>query len=70
MNEMMSGMPMGGGPLMMLIFIGLIVVPFWFIFKKIGYSPWLSLLMAVPLVNIAMLFFLAFSQWPAGRGQR
>ena len=36
MNEMMSGMPMGGGPLMMLIFIGLIVVPFWFIFKKIG----------------------------------
>ena len=70
MNEMMSRMPMGGGPLMMLIFVGLIVVPFWFIFKKIGYSPWFSLLMVVPLINIGVLFFLAFAQWPASRGQR
>ena len=70
MNEMMSGMAMGGGPLMMLIFVGLIVAPFWFIFKKAGYSPWLSLLMAVPLINIAALFFLAFSRWPASPGPR
>jgi len=69
MNEVMSGMSTGGGPLMMLVFIALIVVPFWFIFKKTGYSPWLSLLMVVPLLNIVMLFFLAFSQWPAGRGR-
>jgi hypothetical protein len=69
MNEMMSGMPMGGGPLMLLVFIALIVVPFWFIFKKTGYSPWLSLLMVVPLLNIVLLFFLAFSQWPASGGR-
>lgn len=70
MNEMMSGMSMSGGPLMLLAFIALIVVPFWFIFKKTGYSPWFSLLMVVPLLNIVMLFFLAFSQWPTDRGQR
>jgi len=69
MNEMMSGMSMGGGPLVMLVFLALIVVPFWFIFKKAGYSPWFSLLMVVPLLNILMLFFLAFSQWPASRGR-
>lgn len=69
MNEVISGMSTGGGPLMMLVFIALIVVPFWFIFKKTGYSPWLSLLMVVPLLNIVMLFFLAFSQWPAGGGR-
>jgi len=42
-------------------------VPFWFIFKKAGYPPWLGLLMVVPIANIAMLYFLAFSDWPGLR---
>jgi hypothetical protein len=47
----------------------LILIPHWFIFKKAGFSPWLSLLMFVPLLNIFMLYFLAFARWnvvPAG----
>jgi len=65
MNEMMSGGSMWPfGPLMMLVFAALIIVPFWFIFKKAGYPPWLGLLMGVPIVNLAMLYFLAFSDWP------
>ena len=39
------------------------ILPYWFIFKKAGFSPWLSLLMAVPLVNLAVLYVVAFSQW-------
>ena len=41
------------------------VVPFWFIFKKAGYHPALSLLMVIPLADIVMKFFLAFADWPS-----
>jgi hypothetical protein len=41
-----------------------LVVPFWQIFKKAGFSPWLSILMAIPLLNTAVLYFLAFARWP------
>jgi hypothetical protein len=39
------------------------IIPFWFIFKKAGFSPVLSLLLIIPLVNIVMLYVLAFSEW-------
>lgn len=45
------------------ITIILIFIPYWFIFKKAGFTPWLSLLMFVPLGNIVMLYVLAFSRW-------
>jgi hypothetical protein len=41
----------------------LILVPYWFIFKKAGFHPLLSLLMVIPLVNLIALYFLAFAQW-------
>lgn len=40
------------------------VVPFWRLCTRIGFSPWLSLLIIVPLVNIAFIYFLAFAEWP------
>ncbi len=58
---------MGGmGGLGFLIYVVLIVVPFWKIFERTGHPPWLSLLMAVPLVNIGLLYWLAFKEWPQG----
>jgi hypothetical protein len=33
------------------------------IWKKAGFSPWLSILMIVPLVNFIMLYVLAFIDW-------
>lgn len=42
----------------------LIVIPFWRIFSRAGFSGALSLLMFIPGVNVAMLFFLAFARWP------
>jgi len=41
------------------------VPPFWAIFKKAGFQPVFSLLILVPLVNIAVLYALAFSKWKA-----
>ncbi len=64
--QMMSDLSMQVGPfglIMCLIIVVLIILPFWFIFSKAGYSKWLSLLMVVPIVNIVMLYFLAFSTW-------
>ncbi len=51
MSGAMGDLPMQMGPfgpVMMLIFEALIVIPFWSIFKKAGYSGWLALLMLVP----------------------
>ena len=44
------------------------IIPFWRICSRVGYSPWLSLLMAIPLVNLIFIYFLAFSDWPSQKG--
>lgn len=41
----------------------IMIVPYWFIWKKAGFSPFFSLLMIVPVVNFIMLYVLAFSEW-------
>ena len=48
-----------------IIFAVIAVVPFWRLCARVGYSPWLSLLILVPLVNIIFIYFLAFSEWPS-----
>ena len=48
----------------------IIVLPYWKIFGKAGFSSWFSVLMVMPLVNIAMLFFLAFAEWPSLKQQK
>ena len=50
-------------PILALIFVVLMMIPYWMIWKKAGFSPWLSLLMLVPLVNFVMLYVLAFTEW-------
>ena len=56
--------PLGGPELFLILLIGMIaVLPFWFICKKAGFSPWLSLLMLVPFGAIILPFILAFSPW-------
>lgn len=41
----------------------LAIIPYWFIFKKAGFSPWLAILMILPLVNLIVLYVVAFSHW-------
>jgi hypothetical protein len=41
----------------------IVLIPYWFIFKKAGFSPFLALLMFLPLINIVLLYVLAFSRW-------
>ena len=57
---------MGILEILLLIIVGIIlVVPFWKIFSKAGFPGPLALLMFVSPVNIVMIFFLAFAEWPA-----
>ena len=42
-----------------------VVVPYWFIFRKAGFHPALSLLMIIPFASVIMRFFLAFADWPS-----
>jgi hypothetical protein len=52
------------------LIVGLIIVlPFWKIFTKAGFPGPLAILVIIPLVNILMIFFLAFAEWPALKGR-
>lgn len=50
-------------PLIILVCLAIIIIPFWFICKKAGFSPWLSLLNIVPFGNLILVYVLAFAQW-------
>jgi uncharacterized membrane protein YhaH (DUF805 family) len=40
-----------------------LIVSFWLICKKAGFSGWLSLLNLVPLGGLILIYILAFSKW-------
>lgn len=58
-HQMFGGM----GFLWMLIVGILLVVPTWRICQRIGYPGPIGLLIVVPIANIVLLYFIAFSKW-------
>jgi hypothetical protein len=50
-----------------LVFVVIAVVPFWRICNRVGHSPWLSLLVIVPVINLIFIYYLAFGDWPSDR---
>ena len=51
-------------PILILIGLAVVIVPFWFICKKAGFSPWLSMLCLVPSIGmLVLLYVLAFADW-------
>ncbi len=60
----------GIGPteLLILVVIGVtVILPFWKIFAKAGYPGALALTQLVPILNVIVLFYLAFAEWPIHR---
>ena len=53
------------GLLMIIVYAVVVVVPFYQLWKRTGHNGWIALLMLIPLVNLVMLYVLAFKQWPA-----
>ena len=44
-------------------FFPLLIVPYWQILKKARFPPVLSLLIVVPLCNLLLLYYVAFTKW-------
>ncbi len=42
------------------------VIPYWVIFKKAGFEPALSILTIIPVVQLIVLCYVAFSEWKTG----
>ena len=59
-----------GYPELLFLLVGtaIIILPLWKVFSKAGYPGALALGMALPLVNIILLYFLGFSDWPSPQG--
>ena len=47
----------------------LTVIPFWRILTKAGLPGPLALLMLVPVANIILPFYIAFTEWPVLRNR-
>jgi hypothetical protein len=68
METNMFGNTMWAGHwLWMLVMAVAVVVPVWRICQRTGYSGWIGVLILIPMVNLALLYFLAFANWPANR---
>ena len=50
-------------PIFFIVIMAVVILPCWFICKKTGFSPWLSLLNIVPLGSLILLYILAFTEW-------
>ncbi len=50
-------------PVIFVVIMAVVILPFWFICKKAGFSPWLSLLNIVPMGGVILWYVLAFSDW-------
>jgi hypothetical protein len=51
--------------LLVIFLLVILVVAFWKINIKLGYSGWLALLILIPIVNIVYILYLAFSRRPS-----
>lgn len=50
-------------PFVLLAALVIVVLPFWLICKKAGFSPWFSLLNFIPFGSLILLYVLAFVDW-------
>jgi intracellular septation protein A len=50
-------------PLIIVVALAIVIIPTWFICKKAGFSPWLSLLTLIPFGGLILLYVLAFAEW-------
>ncbi len=45
------------------------IIPFWKICMRVGLSPWLSLLLLIPMVGWIFIYYLAFADWPVAHAR-
>ena len=50
--------------LVILAVLLLVIYPVARILRRTGHSPWLAVAVIIPLGNLALLWYVAFSRWP------
>ncbi len=53
-----------------LLFVVLIIPPYWRLWRRTGHHGAWSLFLLLPVTNIAALYLLAFKRWPRFPGNR
>lgn len=48
-----------------LFMLAIVAYPAGRICSRLGFSPWLGPLALVPVANVLLLWFVAFSRWPS-----
>lgn len=56
--------------IMLLVAFGIVLYPIGRILGRMGFSPLLSIVVALPFLNLLALWILAFVEWPNGGGAR
>lgn len=64
---MMTDNMWAGHWLWMLMIAIVIVIPVWRICQRTGYPGWLGILILIPIANLVLLYFIAFSNWTADK---
>jgi hypothetical protein len=47
-----------------LVIIAVVVIPIRRILIRIGFPGWLGFFVVIPIVNLCLLYYLAYSEWP------
>lgn len=66
-NNMFGSTMWTGHWLWMLAIAALVVIPVWRICQRTGYPGWMGVLILIPMVNIVLLYFIAFANWPTDK---
>jgi uncharacterized membrane protein YraQ (UPF0718 family) len=53
------------GVVFCIVVAAIAVIPFFQIFRRTGHSGWWAFLILVPIVNIVVIWIIAFARWPA-----
>lgn len=56
--------------LLIIVTAVLAVLPFWIIIRRTGLPGPLSLCLLVPVLNLIILYYIAFAKWPALQGKQ
>jgi len=68
-SEEMNMMHLGIPPLLVMFVVlalsaVVLIWPVAWICRRVGFSPWLGILIMVPLANLLLLWFVAVAEWP------
>lgn len=65
MDENMFGYTMWAGHWLWVVVIAIVVViPAWRICQRTGFPGWMGALILIPVVNLVLLYVIAFADWP------